>query len=164
MMWVMPNIIMPMFNKYEELKDKVLHKRIEKLCEALSYPMYALFQVDGSKRSSHSNAYLFGFWKYKRIVLYDTLLHLSHEEILSILGHELGHWKMGHTLTGLVITSVHTFVLFWTYGMVLYSEHAAGIYKSFGYEGAEWSVLIGLVLYSQIIEPINEVIQRLWSV
>ena len=53
--------------------------------------------MDGSKRSAHSNAYFYGFWKYKRIVLYDTLLvQLTNEEIVAVIAHEMGHWKFKH--------------------------------------------------------------------
>merc|ERR1712203_879801 len=92
-MWVYPNIIQPIFNKFEPLKDDNLRGQIEGLAAEVGFPLTNLYQIDGSKRSAHSNAYFFGFWKYKRIVLYDTLLHLKHEDILAILCHELGHWK-----------------------------------------------------------------------
>jgi len=73
-MFIYPTLIMPLFNKYEALHDEELKKQIEELASGLKFPLTKLFQVDGSKRSAHSNAYMFGFWKNKRIVLYDTLL------------------------------------------------------------------------------------------
>jgi len=73
-MFIYPTLIMPLFNKYEALHDQELKKHIEELASGLKFPLTKLFQVDGSKRSGHSNAYMFGFWKNKRIVLYDTLL------------------------------------------------------------------------------------------
>merc|ERR1719393_659588 len=121
MMYIYPNIIQPIFNEIKSLQDEELKKKIEELAESHKFPLTNLFQIDGSKRSSHSNAYFFGFWKYKRIVLYDTLLHLKHDDILAILCHELGHWKFGHTLFNLIISSAHIFVLFWLYGTVMYS-------------------------------------------
>jgi STE24 endopeptidase len=55
--------------------------------------------MDGSKRTAHSNAYFFGFWKNKQIVLYDTLLkHMNESEILAVMCHELGHWYYNHTM------------------------------------------------------------------
>merc|ERR1719274_442726 len=107
MMWVYPNVIQPIFNKFETLKDEDLRKKIEDLAATVNFPLTKLFQIDGSKRSGHSNAYFFGFWKYKRIVLYDTLLGQGHEEILAILCHELGHWKFSHPLINICIASVH---------------------------------------------------------
>jgi STE24 endopeptidase len=89
MMTIVPVFIMPLFNKYESLEDGNLKTRIYELADTLKYPLTKLFVMDGSKRSSHSNAFMFGFGKHKRIVLFDTLIEQVHEdEILAILGHE----------------------------------------------------------------------------
>ena len=110
MMTIYPEFIMPAFNKFEPLQDGELKTRIYALADTLKYPLTKLFVVNGSKRSSHSNAYMFGFGKNKRIILYDTLLgQVSDDEILAILGHELGHWKLGHTLLNFVIVQVSLF-------------------------------------------------------
>jgi STE24 endopeptidase len=91
MMTLYPVVIMPMFNTYEALPSGVLKDRIYALAGRLNFPLTKLFVMDGSKRSSHSNAFMFGFFKNKRIVLFDTLLKQVHDdEILAILGHELG--------------------------------------------------------------------------
>lgn len=90
MMTLIPVVIMPMFNKYEPLPDGSLKTRIYELAARLKYPLTKLFVMDGSKRSSHSNAFMFGFGNNKRIVLFDTLLtQVKEDEILAILGHEL---------------------------------------------------------------------------
>ena len=86
MMSIVPIFIMPIFNKYEPLDDGPLKTAIYKLADRLKYPLTKLFVMDGSKRSSHSNAFMFGFGSNKRIVLFDTLLtQVSQEEILAIL-------------------------------------------------------------------------------
>jgi STE24 endopeptidase len=91
MMTLYPVVIMPLFNTYEALPDGELKTRIYGLAGQLHFPLTKLFVMDGSKRSSHSNAFMFGFFKNKRIVLFDTLLTQVHDnEILAILGHELG--------------------------------------------------------------------------
>merc|ERR1712127_697984 len=74
---IYPTFIMPLFNKFETLQDEVLRKQIEDMAVGLKYPLSKLFQVDGSKRSGHANAFLSGFWKNKRIVLFDTLLQIQ---------------------------------------------------------------------------------------
>ncbi len=74
MILIYPNLIAPLFNKYEELEEGELKKGIEKLAVENKFPLKKLFKVDGSTRSSHSNAYFFGIGKNKRIVLFDTLL------------------------------------------------------------------------------------------
>ena len=90
MMTIVPVVIMPLFNKYEPLPDGPLKTSIEELAASIHYPLKKLFVMDGSKRSSHSNAFMFGFGSNKRIVLFDTLLEqVEDDEILAILGHEL---------------------------------------------------------------------------
>ncbi|CAE8605466.1 unnamed protein product, partial [Polarella glacialis] len=145
-MWIYPNVIQPMFNKFETLKDESLKKEIEALAAEVNFPLTKLFQIDGSRRSGHSNAYFFGFWKYKRIVLYDTLLHLKQEDILAILCHELGHWKFGHTLVNLIISSVHLFTLFSLFGTVMYSEVSKNMIRQFGYGDTD-SVMVSLMVF-----------------
>jgi STE24 endopeptidase len=152
-MWIYPNVIQPLFNKFETLKDDSLRTQIEELAAGQNFPLTNLFQIDGSKRSSHSNAYFFGFGKWKRIVLYDTLLHLKHEDILAILCHELGHWKFNHTTFNLVISSAHTFTLFWLFGLVMYSGDASkGIIEQFGY-GNTQAVMVSLQIFQMLMEP-----------
>jgi len=150
-MFVYPNYIAPLFNKYETLKDQELRQKIDALCLRLQFPLKELYQVDGSKRSNHSNAYFYGFWKNKRIVLYDTLLENPHEEILAILGHELGHWKLGHTMKGMALGLVQMFVIFYLYGLVMYND---SLFNSFGF-GDTRAVIIGLFLFSMIFSPVE---------
>jgi len=158
-MWIYPNLIQPLFNKFEELKDLDLKKKIEDLAAVHKFPLMKLFQIDGSKRSGHSNAYFFGFWKFKRIVLYDTLLHLKHEDILAILCHELGHWKFGHTTFNLGIASGHIFVLFYLFGAVMYSgESSQAIVRQFGYGDAQ-AVMVSLSIFSMLFEPTEKIVQ-----
>ena len=74
MMVIYPDFIAPLFDKYTPLPEGELKDRIEALASRLGFPLYKLYIVEGSKRSSHSNAYLYGFHKHKRIVLFDTLV------------------------------------------------------------------------------------------
>ena len=74
MMILYPEFIAPLFDKYTPLPEGELRTEIEKLAASIDFPLYKLFVVEGSKRSSHSNAYFYGFFKFKRIVLFDTLL------------------------------------------------------------------------------------------
>mmetsp|Transcript_3067 Transcript_3067/g.10205 ORF Transcript_3067/g.10205 Transcript_3067/m.10205 type:complete len:455 (+) Transcript_3067:206-1570(+) len=162
-MWVYPNFIQPLFNKFEPLKDEELRGKIENLAVEEEFPLAKLFQVDGSKRSSHSNAYFFGFWKNKRIVIYDTLLTLNHDQVLAVLCHELGHWKFGHTTANIAISSAHIFALFWLFGQVMYSGRSKDLVRSFGY-GETNAVMISLMTYSMLIEPAEQVIQLAMTV
>merc|ERR1712224_1071969 len=143
--------------------DEDLKQKIESLAGEVNFPLQKLFQIDGSKRSSHSNAYFFGFWKWKRIVLYDTLLHLKHEDILAILCHELGHWHFGHTLFNLCISSAHIFVLFWLYGTVMYSgSFSERVVRDFGF-GDTKAVMVSLMIFMQLYSPTEQLLQLLMT-
>ena len=71
---LVPNVIMPLFNKYEDLEDGKLKDEIVKLAKKIGFPLSKIYVVDASKRSAHSNAYYYGFGNNKRIVLFDTLI------------------------------------------------------------------------------------------
>lgn len=105
MMWAYPTFIAPLFNKFEPMKDQDLKAAIESLLHKCGFESNGLFQMDGSKRSSHGNAYFTGFGKTKRIVFYDTLLEqLSTNETLAVLAHELGHFKRNHIKKRMALT------------------------------------------------------------
>lgn len=89
MVSVYPTFIQPLFNKFEPLPEGELRTSIEALASRIAFPLTKLFVIDGSKRSGHSNAYFYGFFKNKRIVLFDTLLeHSDNDEICAVLGKE----------------------------------------------------------------------------
>ena len=106
--------------------------------------------MDQSERSSHSNAYLFGFGKNKRIVLFDTLIkNLNPNEIVGTLAHELGHWKKWHTIFNFSFAFSYIFILFYLFQFFMNEEK---IFISFGFE--EKSVFIGLFIYFLMISVI----------
>ena len=107
MLTIYPIVIVPIFNKLSPLEDGPLKSGVEALAKRLKFPLSELYVIDGSKRSSHSNAYFSGLpWK-KQIVLYDTLIEKQEpKEIEAVLGHELGHWRLSHTTKMLVISQV----------------------------------------------------------
>jgi STE24 endopeptidase len=92
-----PTLIAPLFNKFTPLADQTLRTRIEALLSRAGFKSSGVFVMDGSKRSSHGNAYFTGLGQSKRIVFYDTLLsQLSHDQIEAVLAHELGHFHHRH--------------------------------------------------------------------
>jgi STE24 endopeptidase len=96
---IVPTFIMPLFNKFEPLEDKALAARIEALMKRCGFHSKGVYRMDGSKRSSHGNAFFTGFGPSKRIVLFDTLMErLVPEEIEAVLAHELGHFKLRHVV------------------------------------------------------------------
>jgi len=97
MIWAYPTLIAPLFNKFEPMQEGETRSAIENLLSRCGFQSNGLFVMDGSRRSSHGNAYFTGFGKSKRIVFFDTLLkQLSTRETEAVLAHELGHFKHGH--------------------------------------------------------------------
>jgi len=104
---IYPIFILPLFNKLSPLEPGELKSSVEALSSRLNFPLKSLYVIDGSKRSAHSNAYFFGLpWK-KHIVIYDTLIEKSEpQEVVAVLGHELGHWSLSHTTKLFAIAQV----------------------------------------------------------
>ncbi len=107
LMYLSPYVIEPLFNKYQPVTLEGLADEITTLMGKAGLTVSKVQQVDASKRSKHSNAYFTGIGRVKRIVLYDTLIHqMSHREILAVLAHEVGHWKLGHIRWRLIRTEL----------------------------------------------------------
>ncbi|KAL8004362.1 putative peptidase M48, CAAX prenyl protease 1 [Plasmopara halstedii] len=163
MMTLYPVLIMPLFNKFTPLEEGVLRTRIEALASSLNFPLTKLFVTDGSKRSSHSNAYFFGLFNSKRIVLFDTLLEqATNDEIVAILGHELGHWKLWHTAQSFVIQQLYILASFYVFGRCM---NDAELFASFGFaDDAAKPVIIGFLLFSQTMwAPVEHVLSFLMT-
>lgn len=117
---VYPTWIAPLFNKFTPLEDPSLKSKIEQLMTKCGFKSSGLFVMDGSRRSSHGNAYFTGFGETKRIVFFDTLLsHLSPSEIVAVLAHELGHFKHRHVIKRICFSFVMSLVFLWILGYVM---------------------------------------------
>lgn len=102
-----PMLIMPLFNKLEQLKDGELKDRLIALSERTGFRAQTIQVIDGSKRSTHSNAFFTGFGRFRRIVLFDTLIEqLDVSELEGVLAHEIGHYKKGHVPKMLIISAL----------------------------------------------------------
>ena len=123
MMVLYPKLILPLFNKLTPLEDGELKDRLMALSDKTGFKANTIEVIDGSKRSGHSNAYFTGFGRFRRIVLYDTLIkQMSIEEIEAVLAHEVGHYKMGHIPKRLVMAFVMGLGGFGLMGYLLESE------------------------------------------
>jgi len=108
-----PMFIMPLFNKMEPMAAGELRNRLFALAERTGFKAQTILVIDGSKRSGHSNAFFAGFGRFRRIVLYDTLIEqMSHEELEAVLAHEIGHYKMGHIPKMILLSGITTFAMF----------------------------------------------------
>ena len=106
-------VIAPMFNKFTPLEDGALRERITDYAKMIDFPIGRIDVMDGSRRSSKSNAYFSGFGKNKRIALFDTLIEKhSDDELLSIIAHEVGHYKCRHNIKGIVLGVVQSGLMF----------------------------------------------------
>lgn len=152
---IYPTLIQPCFNKMDPVPEGELRTAVEELAKSIDFPLKKLFIMDGSKRSGHSNAYFFGFCKNKRIVLFDTLVNQTDvKEVVAVLGHELGHWKLNHTVKMLVIGNAHLLFQFWLFGQVVSN---AQLYLDFGFPFMP--TLVGFMLFQYILSPLD----TLWT-
>ncbi|HRY37552.1 MAG TPA: M48 family metallopeptidase [Smithellaceae bacterium] len=144
MLWLYPVLIAPLFNKFEPIKDESLKEKIVALLSKAGLQAKGIYQVDEGKRSKHTNAYFTGIGKTKRIVLYDTLLS-SHtqEEIVSVLAHEIGHWKKKHILKQLAFMILASLILFYLVYLIV---GWPPLYRAFGM--IQTPVYAGLFLVS----------------
>ena len=111
---VYPTWIAPLFNKFTPLEDASLKERIERLLERCGFKVRGLMVMDGSRRSSHGNAYFTGFGRTKRIVFFDTLLaRLAPDEVEAVLAHELGHFKLKHVVKRMAWTFAASLGFLW---------------------------------------------------
>ncbi len=129
-----PTLIAPIFNKFEPLKDSALADRIGALLARAGFSSRGVFVMDGSKRSSHGNAYFTGFGRAKRIVFFDTLVdRLKPTEIEAVLAHELGHFKRRHIAKRLIFSALASLALLALLGWL--ADHA-WFYQGLGVEPA----------------------------
>ncbi|KAL2417727.1 CAAX prenyl protease 1 [Exophiala dermatitidis] len=157
---IYPVFILPLFNKLSPLEPGELKSGVEALASRLKFPLKSLYVIDGSKRSAHSNAYFFGLpWK-KHIVIYDTLIEKSEpQEVVAVLGHELGHWSLSHTTKLFAIAQFHMFYIFALFSVFI-DNHS--LYSSFGFHDSH-PIIIGFVLFSDALAPMDAVVRLLMN-
>jgi len=151
-----PTVIQPLFNKLSPLAEGDLRTRIESLATKLKFPLKHLYEIDGSKRSSHSNAYFFGLPWSKHIVIFDTLIKESKpEEVEAVLAHELGHWYYMHPSKLLVISQAHIFSILALFPAFM---HAPPLLRSFDFSkevAANPPTIIAFLLFQMILTPLE---------
>jgi STE24 endopeptidase len=146
-----PVLIAPLFNKFTPMEDHPLAGRIRELAERQDLQVKGIFRMDAGKRSRHTNAYLAGLGRTKRIVLFDTLLEAhEEEEILAVLAHEIGHLKKRHLLKQLILSGTASAVLFYLAARVMAWP---GVYESFGFSGS--TPYVGLLLVGFLWAPLG---------
>jgi len=144
MMIVAPMWILPLFNKLEPLEEGDLKTRLLTLGEATGFSASTILVMDGSKRSSHSNAFFTGFGRFRKIVLFDTLIEqLTEEELEAVLAHEIGHYKKRHVLKLLAWSSLTLMGGFWVLSRLLAFDP---FFNAFGLDSSQETGL-GFLLF-----------------
>lgn len=149
MMFLFPIFIAPLFNKFTPLEEGDLKSSLEKLADKCHFAARGIFLMDGSKRSTHSNAYFTGIGKARRIVLYDTLVkQMTIPELVAVLAHEIGHYKKKHIVKMLTISSIFTVAGFFILSILINWQP---MYEAFGIQTP--AIPLGIVLFMFISGP-----------
>ena len=149
--FIAPVFIMPLFNKYIPLEDGELKNELEKYAKEQNFKMKGLYKMDGSKRSTKTNAFFTGFGKFRRIVLFDTLIakHTT-QELVSVLAHEMGHYKKGHIHKMMIMSFLNTIIIFFLLSLFIGNE---GLFAAFKMQNI--SVYAALIFFGFLYTPIS---------
>ncbi|TVR37418.1 MAG: M48 family peptidase, partial [Balneolaceae bacterium] len=154
MQYIAPTWIMPIFNKFEPLEDGELRQAIEEYAEKVDFPLQGIYVMDGSKRSSKSNAFFTGFGKNKRIALFDTLIEKhTTEELVAVLAHEIGHFKKKHIVKNMAISILHTGIMFALLSIFL---QVPALFEAFYMD--QMSVYAGLLFFGLLYSPVETIL------
>ena len=155
--FIAPTVIAPLFNKFSPMEEPELKARVERLLGRCGFKVKGLVKMDGSRRSSHGNAYFTGFGNSKRIVFFDTLLQqLKPAEVEAVLAHELGHFKLRHIVKRMLLSSALSFGFFW---MLHFLMEQSWFYSGLGV--ASPSAAMALILFTLALPPFIFLLQPL---
>jgi STE24 endopeptidase len=152
--FVYPVVIMPLFNKFTPLEDGGLKTSVEEYAKKENFKMKGLFKMDNSKRSTKSNAFFAGFGRFRRIVLFDTLIRKhTVEELTSVLAHEMGHFKLGHIIKQMIFGFAAMAFMFFLLSLFIDSSW---LFAAFRMENH--SVYAGIIFFGFLYAPISMII------
>lgn len=159
LLFIYPSFIAPLFNKFQPLQDENLKARIEALLAKCGFTAQGLFVMDGSRRSTHGNAYFTGFGKTRRIVFFDTLLaRLTPAEIEAVLAHELGHFKHRHVVKRILFTFALSLGFLWLLAQLMRSDW---FYQGLGVHAP--STALALLLFFLVLPVFGFLLNPLMS-
>ena len=149
--FVAPTWIMPLFNKFTPLEEGELKSTILSYANSIDFPLENVYQMDGSRRSTKSNAFFTGFGKHKRIVLFDTLIKQHPvNELVAVLAHEMGHYKKKHIRQSLILGILQTgLMLFLLSHFITYQ----GLFDAFYMP--QQSIYAGMIFFAMLYAPID---------
>jgi len=156
---IYPTWIAPLFNRFSPMSDPELRERVEKLLQRCGFKVKGLLVMDGSRRSSHGNAYFTGFGNSKRIVFFDTLLtRLTPPEVEAVLAHELGHFRLRHVVKRIAWIFAASLAFLWLLDFVMGQDW---FYAGVNVEAR--SIAVALVLFFLILPSFTFLLQPLFS-
>jgi len=149
--FIAPTWIMPLFNKFSPLNAGELKSAILTYASSIKFPVENVYVMDGSRRSSKSNAFFTGFGKHRRIVLFDTLIkrHTT-EELVAVLAHEMGHFKKKHILQGLVLGVLQMGIMLYLLSIFISYN---GLFEAFFMQ--QKSIYAGLIFFAMLYSPLD---------
>ncbi len=148
------SLILPLFNKLNPLEDGPLKEGIEAYSRSVNFPLDNIFVMDGSKRSSKSNAFFSGIGKRKKIVLFDTLIqNHTNEELIAVLAHEVGHFKKKHIIWGYVSSLGQTGLTLYILSLMIFSPTL-----SIALGGTQSAIHLNLLAFGILYSPISNII------
>lgn len=151
LVFIAPVVIMPLFNKFVPLDDGELKTAIENYARRQDFKLKGVFKMDGSKRSTKTNAFFTGFGRNRRIVLWDTLIRKhTVDELVSVLAHEMGHYKRKHIQKHIAVSLFNTGLMFFIFSFFINNP---GLFAAFSMENI--SIYAGLFFCGFLYTPIN---------
>ena len=157
--YIAPSVFLPMFNKFEPMPEGELKDAINDMAKKCDFPLTELFIMDGSKRSTKSNAFFTGFGKNKKIALFDTLVEKhTTEGLVGILAHEIGHFKCKHIVKRMVIGIIQSAVVFYLLGLVTDKNGPVAEHLFAAFKMEEISVYAGLIFFGLLFAPVKKVL------
>jgi STE24 endopeptidase len=165
--YLAPTFILPLFNQFTPMPEGELRTKIEQLGSSCGFPLEGVFIIDGSKRSTKANAYFTGFGKHKKIALFDTLIEKSTTpEILAILAHEIGHFRLGHIKQRLFVGILQMALIFFLIGLATDKNGTFARLLHDAFFVKTISTHTGLVFFMILLEPASKlltVLANAWS-
>ena len=154
LLFAAPVVIMPLFNKFTPLEDGELRAAIEEYAKKQDFKLKGVFTMDGSRRSTKSNAFFTGFGRFRRIVLFDTLIKKqTKDELVSILAHEMGHYKKRHLLKSIMISILTTGLMFYILSIFINNRELFAAFRM-----QHTSIYASLFFFGFLYAPIDMIL------
>jgi STE24 endopeptidase len=158
--YIAPVVILPLFNTFKPLEDSALKAALSSYAKAQGFALKGIYTMDGSRRSTRANAFFTGFGRWRRIVLFDTLIEKhATDELVGVLAHEVGHYKLHHVMKQLILSVLSTGVLFYLLSLFVWRGQLYAAFEvSTAPVGGQWPVYAGFLFFGFLYSPISMVL------